>query len=246
MKVHFIQHDDWVEPGEYLSWAERNGYDVSFTRCWRYENPPEEVTADLLIILGGCQCPVTSKEECDYFDPAAEQRLIRKYVEARHAVIGVCLGAQLIGEALGAPYEQSPEKEIGPVRARLTGAGRIDPFLVHFPDIFEAGEWHNDMPGLTDDAVILAESDGSRSLTFRNRLQEMNSLSANIANICAGIGYGYLSESVVNAYIAQGLMKKYNLYDPFSELNVVFVYRRDRIMDAAFLRFLDMLQADRK
>ena len=29
-----------------------------------------------------------------------------------------------------------------------------------FPDIFFAGEWHNDMPGLTAEAVILAASEG--------------------------------------------------------------------------------------
>ena len=160
MKVHFIQQDSWVEPGEYLSWAMRRGYDVTFTRCWMYDSIPRELSADILIVLGGYQCPATTKEQCDYFDSAAEQRLIRKYVDAGRIVIGVCLGAQLLGEAMGAEYEHSPEKEIGPVRARLTEAGKADPFLKSFPETFDAGEWHNDMPGLTPDAVILAESDG--------------------------------------------------------------------------------------
>lgn len=160
MKVHFIQQDDWVEPGEYLCWARRHDCEVSFTRCWLHERPPQEADADLLVVLGGCQCPATTKEECEYFDSAAEQVLIRKYVEAGRAVVGVCLGAQLVGEALGAPYAHSPEKEIGPVKARLTAAGKADPFLYAFPDSFDAGEWHNDMPGLTPDTVVLAESDG--------------------------------------------------------------------------------------
>ncbi len=160
MKVHFIQQDPWVEPGEYLSWAVRNRYACTFTRCWLHEELPQQADADLLIVLGGYQCPATTKEECDYFDSAAEQRLIRNYVHAGKAVVGVCLGAQLVGEALGAAYEHSPEREIGPVKARLTAAGKADPFLRHFTDVFDAGEWHNDMPGLTADAVILAESDG--------------------------------------------------------------------------------------
>ena len=61
---------------------------------------------------------------------------------------------------MGAPYAHSPEKEIGPVKARLTEAGRADPFLKAFPAVFDAGEWHNDMPGLTEDAVVLAKSEG--------------------------------------------------------------------------------------
>lgn len=160
MKVHFIQQDSWVGPGEYLSWAERNGWEATFTRCWRYEAIPGEADADLLVVLGGYQNPAMTRAECDYFDAAGERALIRRYVEACRMVVGVCLGAQLVGEALGAPYAHSPEVEIGPVRARLTEAGRADPFLAAFPDAFDAGEWHNDMPGLTPDAAILAESDG--------------------------------------------------------------------------------------
>ncbi|MBR2666740.1 MAG: HD domain-containing protein [Oscillospiraceae bacterium] len=160
MKVHFIQQDSWVGPGEYLSWALRNGHDVSFTRCWLHEGLPREVTADLLVVLGGHQCPATTQEECDYYDSAAEQTLIRSYIEAGRVVVGVCLGAQLVGEALGAPYEHSPEKELGSIRVKLTEEGRADPFLRSFPDVFDAGQWHNDMPGLTADSVILAESEG--------------------------------------------------------------------------------------
>lgn len=160
MKIHFVQQDPWVEPGEYITWAERNNYEVSFTRCWRHEAVPSDADADFLIVLGGYQCPATTKEECDYFDADAEKQIIRKYVSAGKVVIGVCLGAQLVGEAMGAAYEHSPEKEIGPVKARLTTAGKNDPFLKGFPPVFDAGEWHNDMPGLREGAEILAESDG--------------------------------------------------------------------------------------
>ena len=160
LKVHFIQQDSWVEPGEYLSWALRNDCEVSYTRCWLMEEVPQDVRADLLVVLGGWQCPSTTKEECSYFDSEAEQDLIRKYVSAGRAVVGVCLGAQLVGNALGATWGRSPECEIGPVRARLTESGRKDPFLKAFPEEFDAGEWHNDMPGVNDDCAVLAESEG--------------------------------------------------------------------------------------
>ena len=160
MRIHFIQQDPWVEPGEYLSWAERNGHTVSFTRCWLGEQMPEEAEADVLVVLGGWQSPSTTKEECGYFDSLAEQGLIIKYVNAGRAVIGVCLGAQLLGDALGAPYEHSPEREVGPVKACLTEEGRRDPLFKCFPDVFDAGAWHNDMPGLTPGAVVIAKSEG--------------------------------------------------------------------------------------
>ena len=59
MRIHFIQQDSWVEPGEYLAWAKRHGYETSFTKCWQYESIPESVDADMLVVLGGYQCPVT-------------------------------------------------------------------------------------------------------------------------------------------------------------------------------------------
>ena len=70
----------------------------------------------------------------------------------------------------------------------------------------------------------------------------MNSLSANIVNICAGIGYGYLPISAVGQFIREGLMREYPLDDPFSDFVVVFIYRKDRLMDAAFRYFLDAVK----
>ncbi len=93
---------------------------LGITKCWEYEPIPKNVTADLLVVLGGGQCPAMTKMECGYFDAEQEKALIRSYVESDRMVVGVCLGAQLVGEAPGASYSHSPEPEIGPVEARLT------------------------------------------------------------------------------------------------------------------------------
>ena len=58
------------------------------------------------------------------------------------------------------PGAKVEETAYAPLLHALAEAGRADPFLRAFPDAFDAGEWHNDMPGLTPDAAILAESDG--------------------------------------------------------------------------------------
>ena len=43
-------------------------------------------------------------------------------------------------------------------------------------------------------------------------------------SFCARIVYGYLPESIVQPYFSQGLIRHYPLEDPYSSLDVVFIY----------------------
>lgn len=161
MNVHFIQHEIFEAPGAYLEWAKERGHSIGFSKVYKHGSlPATEENIDLLIIMGGPQSPDTTKEECPHFDAAAEIALIQKCIRAGKAVIGVCLGAQLIGNALGATYEHSPEKEIGVFPIALTADGLKDQKLASFGTPLSVGHWHSDMPGLTADAKVLATSTG--------------------------------------------------------------------------------------
>jgi len=161
MQIHFIIHETYEGPGALLSWANKHGYVVTCTRVYLQESLPEDIQSiDLLIVLGGPQCPATTLEECHYFNAEKEISFIRRCVETDKAVMGVCLGAQLIGEALGAPFEQSPHKEIGYFPIKLTESGREHVNFSHFNATETVGHWHNDMPGLTSTSRVLASSVG--------------------------------------------------------------------------------------
>lgn len=161
MKVHFVVHEAFETPGAYETWVDHRGHEAAYSRLYANEPLPQSVEAiDLLVVMGGPQCPSTTKGECAHFDAAAERALIAKCAAADQAVVGVCLGAQLIGEALGAGYEHSPEKEIGKFPVTLTPDGKANRKFAHFGDTLEVGHWHNDMPGLTPNAKIIAYSEG--------------------------------------------------------------------------------------
>lgn len=164
MNIHFIQHEECEAPGALLLWAKKRGHNVSFTRLWLGEKLPESQSEineiDFLIVLGGPQSPATSLEECPHFDSRAEQNLIKKCAEAKKIVLGFCLGAQLIGESFGAKFEHSPQKEVGVVKISLTDEAKKDAFFKDFPQDFDCGSWHNDMPGLAKESVVLAKSEG--------------------------------------------------------------------------------------
>lgn len=161
MRVHFIIHESYEAPGAYRLWAEDRNYAISKTAVYQSDKLPQSAAGiDLLVIMGGPQSPRTTKVECPYFDAAAEIAFIRNTIDAGKAVVGVCLGAQLIGEAMGARVEKSPEKEIGKFSISMTDYGKKNKLFSSFGNRLEVGHWHGDMPGLTKECKILAYSQG--------------------------------------------------------------------------------------
>ncbi|PHM26989.1 glutamine amidotransferase [Xenorhabdus budapestensis] len=161
IRIHFVVHEYFEAPGAYEDWANARGYQTTFSRTYLGDKLPDSVEGiDFLIVMGGPQSPATTTTDCAHFDAAAEKQLIVKAIASDKIVIGVCLGAQLIGEALGAAFEHSPEKEIGKYPIMLTAEGLKNDKFTHFGELLEVGHWHNDMPGLTQDAKIIAFSEG--------------------------------------------------------------------------------------
>ncbi len=111
INVHFIIHEAFEAHGAYEKWAKWKGYGISISRVYEGEPLPQNTdNLDLLVVMGGPQCPSTTLEECSHFDARSEIATIQQFISGHKLVIGVCLGSQLIGEALGAKFESSPYK----------------------------------------------------------------------------------------------------------------------------------------
>ncbi|MGX9416156.1 type 1 glutamine amidotransferase [Vibrio sp. WJH972] len=161
MHIHFIIHEYFEAPGAYESWAKSHGHTITYSRVYEGEPLLQNVEdIDFLIVMGGPQDPVTTTKQCPHFNSKREQKVISKAIEAGKVVIGICLGSQLIGEALGEHYEHSPEREIGKFPITLTDDGLAHPLFNHFGNVLKVGHWHNDMPGLTANAQLIAYSEG--------------------------------------------------------------------------------------
>ncbi len=161
INLHFIIHEAFEAPGAYEKWANGKGYGISISRVYGGEPLPQNTdNLDLLVVMGDPQCPSTTLEECSHFDARSEIAIIQQFISGHKLVIGVCLGSQLIGEALGAKFESSPYKEIGSYPITLTEEGASNENIAHFPREVPVGHWHGDMPGLTPESKILAYSEG--------------------------------------------------------------------------------------
>jgi GMP synthase (glutamine-hydrolysing) len=157
MKIQFILHADFETCGAIEIWARENSFATMFCRPFAGDLLPVECHYDLLVVMGGPQS-CAQINQISYLQQ--EILLIQETIRLGIPLLGICLGAQLIGESLGARVERSPQKEIGIFPIQLTEAGRLDPLLQGLPDKFLAMHWHNDMPGLTEEALVLATSKG--------------------------------------------------------------------------------------
>ncbi len=160
MKLHIIMHEIFESPGAIEQWARKKGHSMTYTRLYEGNTFLDESDFDFLVVMGGPQSPGTTLQECPYFDAQKEIAFIKKAINQKKLVFGVCLGAQLIGEALGAHFDHSPNREIGVFPVVLTDEGKQDPNVGILPSTFKVGHWHGDMPGLTLESKVLAVSAG--------------------------------------------------------------------------------------
>jgi GMP synthase (glutamine-hydrolysing) len=116
---------------------------------------------DLLVVLGG-PIGVNDAELYPFVDD--EIAVIRRAVDAGVPVLGICLGAQLIAAALGAPVTASGRLELGYAPIALVDGG-ADSALAPL-DGQPVLHWHGDEFGIPDGAVRLARSDAFENQAF--------------------------------------------------------------------------------
>ncbi len=115
------------------------------------------VSCDLLIVLGG---PIGVYDVQDYPFLADEVECMRQRLEAKRAILGICLGAQLIAAALGAHvYAGAAGAEIGwyPLQAP-SGAELPSWFQPLLAPNLQVFHWHGDTFDLPAGATLLAET----------------------------------------------------------------------------------------
>lgn len=164
MKILCIKHATFEQPGSIDAWAKNNGHDLIEIMPFDGDKLPNVHDYDMLVIMGGPQSPLKTDE---YPYLRHEIDFIEMAIDENKPILGVCLGAQLIGVALGERAEHSPEREIGVFPVSVTEDGKKDPVFSQFPETFDVFHWHNDMTGIDDAMTVLATSAGCPRQAFR-------------------------------------------------------------------------------
>jgi len=117
-----------------------------------------------LIVLGG---PMAAYEADKYAFLRSEIALLEKAIAGGRPVLGICLGAQLIAQVLGARVYPGEKREVGWGPITLTEDGQDDPLFVGGDSKITVFHLHGDTYELPPDAANLATSPMYEQQAFR-------------------------------------------------------------------------------
>jgi len=163
MNIHYLRHVEFEGLGCIKEWAKVPANRLTATKFYEDNKLPFVELFDLLIVMGG---PMGVYDESQYPWMKKEKELIAKAIDKKKKVLGICLGAQLIADVLGAKVCKNKEKEIGWLPINLTEEAKNNPLFSDFklkPTVFQ---WHGDTFDIPSGAKRIASSEACENQGF--------------------------------------------------------------------------------
>lgn len=163
MRIHHLQHAPFEGLGSMEGYLKRQGHQLSTTRLYIEQDLPPIDSLDWLIVMGG---PMGVHDELQHPWLVREKAFIKAAIESGKAVLGICLGAQLIADVLGAKVYKNTHVEIGWFPVKL--ADEIDRTVIGdvLPKTLDAFQWHGDTFDVPPGATWLGASEACRNQGF--------------------------------------------------------------------------------
>lgn len=148
-RLTVVQHHPAESVGEIGGWADRHGIALDIHRADLDDLPQDPI--DRCVLLGG---------PCAVNDPPAwllrEKQWLRSRLPNGTQVLGICLGSQLLAEALGGTVHALDRPETGWTQIDFTDGTQV-----------AALQWHEDTYSLPPGAEQLASSVACAQQMFR-------------------------------------------------------------------------------
>ena len=155
MRVHYLRHAPRHDTATIEAWAQARGHVVSGTHVYESAGFPTLADFDVLVIMGG-GVNVYQYDANPWLRP--EKALIRSAIDTGKAVLGICLGGQLMADVLGAPVTRAANTEVGWFPVWRTERGRDVPVFADFPPEFTTFCAHHDTFAIPKSATHVASS----------------------------------------------------------------------------------------
>lgn len=164
MQVAIIENTRATNHGQVGVALHEAGARIDLYKPWAGQPLPASVNADALVVFGGEQTALD--DHTHPYLPALAQ-LMADFTARDRAVLGICLGSQVLARAFGGQNLLGAAPEFGWCDVALTEVGREDPVLGAMPAEFPIYQWHSDTFTLPETAVQLARSTGAAQQGFR-------------------------------------------------------------------------------
>lgn len=150
MHIHVFQHVSFENPAHIAVWAESNQHKMTYSKLWEQPVQQNELDdSDMLLIMGG---PMGIFDYDEFSWLKKEKDAIAMYLQSGRKVMGICLGAQLIADIMGAMVYPGKASEIGWM-----------PISFHNDDELPASQivmhWHGDTFDIPYEAKRIASSE---------------------------------------------------------------------------------------
>lgn len=156
-----IRHILFEDVGSFAAPLAAAGYSLRYLEAGVDDLSPA-ADADLVIVLGG---PISVNHGRNYPFIEHEIKVLKTRLAALKPTLGICLGAQMIARALGAPVH-SGIREIGWHPLQLTAAGRESPLRFLAPELTSMMHWHGETFDLPQGSTLLAYTSACRNQAF--------------------------------------------------------------------------------
>ncbi len=164
MRALVFEHLDSNPVGIYADVLAARGIEVDVRRLLHGDAIPDWRQYDLMVAMGG---GMSVFEEQEHPWLADEKAVIGEAVRAGLPYFGICLGSQLLAEALGGRVYRGYEPELGLHPVSLLDEASRDPVLRGFPRDLAVVEFHQDHFALPPGAVRLAGTPRYPNQAFR-------------------------------------------------------------------------------
>ncbi len=159
MKIHYLKHEKFEDLACIRKWTDSNDIEVTCTELYSGQRLPVIIDFDLLIILGGS---MNVYEEDKYSWLVEEKVFIKNVIDQGIAVLGICLGAQLLSCVLGGVVTRNKYTEIGWYPISNFGSQKFFP-IEEGPNVFH---WHGDTFSIPEGATKLYTSEACENQGF--------------------------------------------------------------------------------
>ncbi len=162
MRIHYLQHVSFEGLGSMENFFIAKGCELSRTCMYADQSLPSIHEIDALIIMGG---PMGVYDEEQYPWLVLEKEFIESVIQRKIPVLGVCLGAQLIADVLGAKVKKNHLEEIGWFSVEKISTVH-DTLIDKFPKQFDALHWHGDTFEIPEGAHDFLHSEACVNQSF--------------------------------------------------------------------------------